>query len=92
MKSQLLHSNYLFGEGLELDLYGEPADEFGGAVVTEIMLPGSNINLIELFTAKQTEDMGHWLDRQPKDEDEGCYERAALDRMMSKTDHLWRHP
>lgn len=58
----LLCSDWQHTDTLQLCLYGELPTEDDGYTVTGVTVPGSFINIIDLFTGTQLEKMGEWLD------------------------------
>lgn len=84
--AQLLKSGYEHG-ALFLDLYGTLDDD--GYEVTAVTLSGHAVNLEELITLAQLEDMSDWCDRHLPDvrqlqrlaRQEARYERAEWDRL-----------
>lgn len=91
IEGQLLYRGYQFGDELVLDLYGEPADECDGYHVMTATPTGTLINLADLLSFKQLEEMGYWLDRRPApSRTEGLIARIEQDRQMRQTDNQWR--
>lgn len=60
VSGESLYSHYQHSDVLQLDLYGY-RDE-GGHHVESVALSGTTIEIAELFSGKQLENMGLWLD------------------------------
>jgi hypothetical protein len=57
----LLYAGFQQTDTLQLDLYGEEPDEEGGYTVTGVTVSGHNVDISELFSADQLNDMSEWL-------------------------------
>ena len=93
--AQLLYSGYQYGPTIKLDLYGLPATEDEGYLVTSATLVGSKLSLAYLLNDSTLDQMGRWLDERSDrdyrdDSAEARDERRAYERQMSRLDHLWR--
>jgi hypothetical protein len=71
----LLCSDWQHTDTLQLCLYGELPTEDDGYTVTGVTVPGSLVNIIDLFTGRQMEKMGEWLDF--KDDTDSTLRRVA---------------
>lgn len=58
---QLIHSGYAHTDSLYLDLYGAHDDEERRWYVEGVTACGSQVDLTELFSAKQLDNLGLWL-------------------------------
>lgn len=58
----LLHANFMFDEGLYLDLYGTPATDDDGYEVESIAVAGTTVEIGQLFRGRQMLNMSYWLD------------------------------
>jgi len=57
----LIHSGYAHTDSLFLDFYGEHDADEGRWYVEAVTVCGSPVDLTELFSAKQLDNMGLWL-------------------------------
>lgn len=57
---QFLHANYLYTEGLYLDLYGRLDED--GYCVESIAVAGTKVDISALFQGRQLLNMSYWLD------------------------------
>lgn len=74
---ELLHSGWQHTDHLQLDLYGLKPTEDDGYEVTGVTVHGHHIDISELFTARQLEKMGEWLDF--RDDTNPTLRRVAVD-------------
>jgi hypothetical protein len=92
---KLLHSGYPYGPGINLDLYGLPANEDRGHIVVTATLVGSATSLAYILNDDTLDLMGVWLDRKASEayrmsRVEARAERFDHEREMSRLDHQWR--
>lgn len=90
----LLYTGYQYGHS-RLDLYGLKANEDHGFMVTAAKRSGTTLDVTYFLNEDVLECMGEWLDEQHSQayrtgRIEARVERAAHDRQMAESDHLWR--
>lgn len=56
----LLYAGYQYDDGLLLDLYGSVDDE--GHHVESVAVSDTKVEIAQLFTSRQLENMARWLD------------------------------
>lgn len=57
----LLFAGFQMTDTLQIDLYGDHSEE-GGYSVESVTVAGHNVDIVELFSGRQLEKMGEWLD------------------------------
>lgn len=72
----LLYTGYQLTDTLQIDLYGDEANEDSDIDVTGVTLTGSKTDITELFSAHQLYSMGKWV--QFKDDTRPAMRAAAL--------------
>lgn len=77
----LLQANYDYDETLAIDLYGDWSGEWGCDVQT-VMVAGTQHNITTLFSGKQLENLGQYLDLRSS---ESPISRAMANRHRSQS-------
>lgn len=77
----LLAANHDYDETLAIDLYGDWSGEWGCDVQT-VMVAGTQHNITTLFSGKQLENLGYYLDRR-NSRDPIIRDMASVNRSQS---------
>ncbi len=73
----LLYTGYQLTDTLQIDLYGNEADEENEIEVTDVTLTGNKTDITEFFSASKLADFGTWIQFKDDTSKEFCVRQAS---------------